>query len=234
MPRIDRGYVSNSTQYPRLRVRGDYAFAERARGSFASVAVIPSRAARANSAQPKWISVLLHPVPRQTTQNSAPDQNPNFSRCPLPLHRGQRMEGCMTKMLPLRKVGRDSASGLARVGLSAGSGPLISFELSVSGYAVTRELGVSRPHLIFMSHLAVLIGYAPTNAKRDSFDKLMWPAMVVLIKTVLDGTLPGSPLSITDILSALTLTALRDRQPGCHRGGTTRSTPVRDTVPAKP
>jgi len=40
-------------------------------------------------------------------------------------------------------------------------------------------------------------------------------------------------MSITNILSALTLTALRDRQPGFHRGGTTRSTPVRDTVPAK-
>ena len=47
-----------------------------------------------------------------------------------------------------------------------------------SEWPVTRELGVSRPHLIFMSHLAVLIGCAPTNAKRDSFDKLKWPAMV--------------------------------------------------------
>lgn len=45
------------------------------------------------------------------------------------------------------------------------------------------------------------------------------------IKTVLDGTLPRSHLS---------LTALRDRQPGGHRGGTTRSTPVPHTVPAKP
>jgi hypothetical protein len=37
-----------------------------------------------DSGQPKWISVRLHPVPRQTTQYSAPDQKPNISRRPLP------------------------------------------------------------------------------------------------------------------------------------------------------